>query len=44
MHNKGKEDLKVIYFWWAPGGDKSAFEGYKFLENAAGVSLRNNDN
>jgi mannose-6-phosphate isomerase-like protein (cupin superfamily) len=44
MHNKGKEALKVIYFWWAPGGDKSTFKGYKFLENAAGVSLKSNDN
>jgi mannose-6-phosphate isomerase-like protein (cupin superfamily) len=39
MHNKGTETLRVIYFWWAPGGDKSTFEGYNFLENSEGVSL-----
>ena len=32
MVNKGKETLKVIYLWWAPNGDTSAFNGYNFLE------------
>jgi quercetin dioxygenase-like cupin family protein len=36
MVNKGKDKLKVIYLWWAPNGDTSAFNGYKFLERLPG--------
>ncbi len=32
MVNKGKDALRVAYFWWKPGGDPGAFEGYRFLE------------
>jgi quercetin dioxygenase-like cupin family protein len=32
MVNQGKEPLRVLYLWWKPGGDKHAFNGYKFVE------------
>lgn len=32
MVNIGKEPLRVLYVWWKPGGDKEAFNGYRFLE------------
>jgi quercetin dioxygenase-like cupin family protein len=32
MVNKGKDPLRVVYFWWKPGSDPGAFEGYRFLE------------
>lgn len=32
MVNKGTKPLRVLYIWWKPGGDKAAFNGYRFLE------------
>lgn len=38
MVNKGKEPLRVIYFWWAPGGDPKVFNEYNFLEAMPGTA------